>query len=268
MGSETKGPMWFSSRADKRWSEKFFLLYAPFWIGVMAVIVATGVYESMGDWEYLYVGLVCSIPAVVLPFLLAPDAQTAATAWKSNVWIFCLAFVGNFLWTHYFYTQLGAKYTFQMEHRLNDVPLTCYLLTQPYFLMYHTVATLALRRIKTSTSMSGATKLVVTVIAVCLMSYITAVMEAVTISAFPHYSFADFRTAVVVGSWLYALYFIVSYPMYARLDEPHWKTLTTFETAVDSLGATMIVTILLEVWRIAIGPIFGGSTTDGPPFVK
>ena len=36
------------------------------------------------------------------------------------MWIFILSFIGNYLWTHYFYNLLGASYTFK-AWRLNDV---------------------------------------------------------------------------------------------------------------------------------------------------
>lgn len=39
---------------------------------------------------------------------------------RANAWIAVFSFVGNYLWTHYFYRLLGAEYTFR-SWRLNDV---------------------------------------------------------------------------------------------------------------------------------------------------
>jgi hypothetical protein len=39
---------WLSAHPGKRWTEVFFLAYSPFWIGAMAVIVATEAYEVRG----------------------------------------------------------------------------------------------------------------------------------------------------------------------------------------------------------------------------
>ncbi|CAF5100079.1 unnamed protein product, partial [Rotaria sp. Silwood1] len=48
--------------------------------------------------------------------------------------------------------------------------------------------------------------------------------------------------------------FIVSFPMFARLDETAntWNLSTTF---IDSMACCMIVTQLLDFWRISIGPV-------------
>jgi hypothetical protein len=39
---------------------------------------------------------------------------------QANVWIAIFSFIGNYFWTHYFYSLLGASYTFP-SWRLNDV---------------------------------------------------------------------------------------------------------------------------------------------------
>lgn len=62
----------------------------------------------------------------------------------------------------------------------------------------------------------------------------------------------------IYGSGFYALYFIVSFPMFARIDE--WPNLlpkfSLSQSAIDSFGACMIITLLLDFWRLSIGPIF------------
>lgn len=64
---------------------------------------------------------------MLLPWLLEPRADAAKPLekryWvKANLWIAILSFIGNYLWTHYFYSVLGAEYTFP-SWRLNDVGL-------------------------------------------------------------------------------------------------------------------------------------------------
>ena len=39
---------------------------------------------------------------------------------RANIWIAIFSFIGNYFWTHYFYTLLGASYTFK-AHELNGV---------------------------------------------------------------------------------------------------------------------------------------------------
>ena len=41
---------------------------------------------------------------------------------QANLWIAIFSFIGNYFWTHYFYSLLGARYTFP-SWRLNDVRL-------------------------------------------------------------------------------------------------------------------------------------------------
>lgn len=59
-----------------------------------------------------------------------------------------------------------------------------------------------------------------------------------------------------VGSLFYAIYFFVTFPMFYRIEEdPSDKRWTLWQTALDALAAGMLVTILLDVWRLGLGPI-------------
>ena len=73
----------------------------------------------------MLIGLAAAVPCVVLPAALETRAERrkppAQRFWiKANLWIAIFSFVGNYLWTHYFYRLLGAQYTFP-SWRLNDV---------------------------------------------------------------------------------------------------------------------------------------------------
>ncbi len=63
----------------------------------------------------------CGLP-LVAPFVwvLTHTLLLFCTAAQANLWIAILSFIGNYLWTHYFYKLLGAAYTFK-AWRLNDV---------------------------------------------------------------------------------------------------------------------------------------------------
>ena len=58
-----------------------------------------------------------------------------------------------------------------------------------------------------------------------------------------------------VGSFFYAIYFFVSFPMFYMLDEDARRKSTIWDAAKDSLAASMAVTILLDIWRVVFGPI-------------
>lgn len=61
-----------------------------------------------------------------------------------------------------------------------------------------------------------------------------------------------------VGSLFYAIYFFVSFPMFFVMDEltRRWSL---WQAAVDSLAAGMLVTILLDIWRLLVGNIHAGG---------
>ncbi|KIZ05892.1 Cycloeucalenol cycloisomerase [Monoraphidium neglectum] len=59
-----------------------------------------------------------------------------------------------------------------------------------------------------------------------------------------------------IGSLFYAIYFFVSFPMFMRIDEdPAQKRWTLSQVAFDALAAGMLVTIILDTWRITFGGI-------------
>ena len=58
-----------------------------------------------------------------------------------------------------------------------------------------------------------------------------------------------------VGSFFYAIYFFVSFPMFFLLDEDARRRSTVWDAAKEALAASMAVTILLDLWRISLGPI-------------
>ncbi|KAL5077367.1 hypothetical protein RYX36_016351 [Vicia faba] len=75
------------------------------------------------------------------------------------------------------------------------------------------------------------------------------------VGKFPYYEFVDRDSMYKVGSLFYAIYFIVSFPMFLRIDEKPGNKWDLPRVAVDALGAAMLVTIILDLWRIFLGPI-------------
>lgn len=59
-----------------------------------------------------------------------------------------------------------------------------------------------------------------------------------------------------IGSLFYAIYFFVSFPMFMRINEkPNDKKWKLSQVVFDSLASGMLVTILLDLWRITAGGI-------------
>lgn len=57
-----------------------------------------------------------------------------------------------------------------------------------------------------------------------------------------------------IGSLFYAIYFFVSFPAFYVMDESVRKW-SLVRAVTDSLAAGMLVTILLDLWRLGIGPL-------------
>jgi cycloeucalenol cycloisomerase len=224
-------------------------------------VVPLQLYEKFQELEYLTLGLVCAVPCFTLPILFVgkEDARKPLSKryWvKANIWIFIFGFVGNYFWTHYFYTVLGATYSFP-SYKLNHVPLTAYLLTHSYFLFYHMISNFTIRRLRHAISdiKSSVARFLIEAVWIFVLSYVTAFMEAFTVANFPYYEMVDRGAMYKFGSFFYAIYFFVSFPMFYRLDASPQRPWSLSQTAIDSLAAAMLVTILLDLWRITIGPI-------------
>ncbi|KAJ1423738.1 hypothetical protein B484DRAFT_103271 [Ochromonadaceae sp. CCMP2298] len=187
---------WLPSKhnAAKREWEMFSLQYTALWIAVFAVVIALQLYESFTASSYMLLCVPLALPFLLQPLLYPLPAERCLPlflrySFKANVWLAIFSFVGNYWYTHYFYSVLKASYTFP-AHRLNDVPIALFFATHFYFCTYHTLANLLLRRIETRYAPGTARSLFFwgTVVA---FSYFTAFMETLTISSFPYYSFED-----------------------------------------------------------------------------
>uniref|UniRef100_A0A8R7Q1H0 Uncharacterized protein n=1 Tax=Triticum urartu TaxID=4572 RepID=A0A8R7Q1H0_TRIUA len=92
---------WLAADGSKRWGEKFFLLYTPFWLTLcLGVVVPFKLYESFTELEYLVLGLVSTVPAFLIPLFLVGKADSIRSLkdryWvKANVWIIIFSYVGT-----------------------------------------------------------------------------------------------------------------------------------------------------------------------------
>jgi cycloeucalenol cycloisomerase len=218
---------WTSANAAKAWAERLFLLSSVPWVALMVAIVASRAYEGLTPAGYLAVGVALAAPGLLAPALSAPPACEAGVAlasryWvRAHAWLAVVVFVGSYFWTHYFYSLLRATYTFR-AHRLNDVPLAMYLAAHAYFVLYHAATNMALRRWWTSAfyaRLPGApARAAGTAALVVAMAWATAFAEAFTIQGFPYYHIEDRPRMYTVGSVVYGLYFVVTFPMHYELD--------------------------------------------------
>lgn len=284
---------WFALDPSKAYYEKFSLIWAPISMAVLLIVIlGTPLYKYCDRNSFLIISIIGCVPGFLLPLLFpcAADKQRPYSQrfWvKGTLWVSIFGFYGNYFWTHYFYQLLGAQYLFD-SYRFNDVPVVTFTCTFFYFTFYFNLITVILRRLAYHTAdfpPFGASLLWWFVIAV--MSYGTAVFEAVSVQHFPLYSYTERDTFLQIGSVVYGLYFLVGFPMFYSLDEPpalampsehrssgpeedtqNYQTHTLSDVVVNALAATAIVTLLLDLWRLFLGSIYHiGKSSISLPFV-
>eukprot|EP00041_Stephanoeca_diplocostata_P020509 m.460823 g.460823 ORF g.460823 m.460823 type:complete len:290 (+) comp21599_c0_seq10:192-1061(+) len=234
--------------------------FSPVWILVVAAVVVTGHYETWTGTSYLICGIVLSVPCILLPASACRRVDTHQKFWERyyvrfTIWMAIVVFIASYFFTHYFYTLLGVRYTLPTDGwELNHVPISMYLMAYPYFCTYHTLAAYVLRR-----SGDNVTGLPYAVVVVAI-AYVTAVLEAVGMAAFPHYTYPDAQAMFVKGSAFYSLLFVITYPMFHEFQTNYVKSggarmWTIWETCQHALAACMLALLLMEGWRLCIGTI-------------
>lgn len=273
----TSSTSWiWSPNPERARGEQLFLGWALVWVSLMAFIVATRWFETFTPWHYMVVGLLLVLAPIIIPilvphyFLSAHLPLSRRYTTKANLYIFVLSWNANYFWTHYFYTVLAATYTFE-AHRLNEVPFALYLITHSYFHLYHVLASILMRAIwRLTAGQSRIPALVIATVIVALSSYIVAFMETFTIQNFPYYDIPDRPAMYMYGSMFYAIYFCVSFPMFARLDE-YSNSWTLTQSFIDSMACSMMITQGLDLWRISIGKVTSAKPANPPklsvPFI-
>lgn len=266
---------WFSADPSKAWAERFFLLYSPVWMLVMGIVMMGGLYRRWGDAGFLALGFGLAAPLVLVP-LLAPgaadrDRPLADRFWlKANLWIGVLVWIGSYFGSHYFFDVLGMRYAFPTDVELDaalvgsdrgQVPFFLYPLTQCYFVTYHTVMVVAVRAFASIV----APRRWPVVLAVPVVAYLVAWAETyfMAIEALGDvFVYLDRPRMLRFGSVFYACYFVVSLPMYYRIDEPSGdeplaarERWTPGRCLLDGLAAGMLVLILLDAWALVLGPL-------------
>ena len=258
---------WFSANADKAWAEKFFLLYSPVWMAVMGAVQLGGWFKQWSDPAFMVYGLAVMAPLLVVPALAR---RSSGIAWhrsywlRFNLWIWIFVYFGSYVGSHYFFDVLGMRYRFPTTWNLDaalvgsdkgEVPFFLYPVTQAYFVTYHTLMVVLLRRLRTGLRPGRAT----TALAVVALSYAVAWAETFFMAnelISDTFEYLDLPRMLRYGSLFYASYFVVSLPMVYRLDEdetePQWPL---GRVAVESLAAGMLVFFLLDAWAMIIGPL-------------
>ena len=217
-------PRWLASRTARpavHHTERWFLRYGVVWIAAFAATVGFRLHEAWHAPGLFLFMFTLALPLLLQPFLFPGMTGEAGVplldrfSLKATVWIAVFSFIGNWWYTHYFYSVLGAHYT-MTSWDANGVPIPMYFATHFYFCFYHVLGNCVLRRIATSLPATPQ-RLCFSVLAVLCAAYTTAFMETLTILR-TRYKFDDFHRSATIGSAFYGIYFIVSFPMFYRLS--------------------------------------------------
>lgn len=254
-----------SPNPDKRLAELFFWKWHIFWLAWFGGIVVLKTYETFTATSYMKVGLIVGIPPMILPLLFPALSGEQHLPWhkryttKLNLYNWIVAYVGNYWWTHYFYHVLGTSYTLP-AHCLNGVPFALYLITHSYFLLYHSVGAICVRAFWRK--IAGYSKPVRWTLCVALylfMGYVTAVIEVASIASFPYYTYPDTWRMWVIGSGFYGIYFLISYPLYAWIDDDcknaHESKNDLLQIGILAMAYGMVTTFMLDAWRLSFGAL-------------
>ena len=254
-------PRWFSENPSKAWGEKFFLAYSPVWMAFMALLMGSGFVLRIGEWGFIGIGIAVATPLILVPALVRDERPIGRrwprTYWfKANLYIGVFNFAANYFGSEYFFDVLGMVYDYPMIDLTLDavlvgsgeqeVPVLMYLLTQAYFLTYHTTAVIVLRRIRTSRIPVGAMLWPVVLI---VIAYLWAWVETKAMAnpwIESQFYYRDMNRMLAYGSFLYSLYFVASFPIFYHLDEGRDTNWTLTTTAAAALSAGMIMMFLLD----------------------
>lgn len=268
-GRETIGAM--SSTALPRLSppndaadsyERFVLAYSPVWILAVAVVQLGGLMTSWGNLTYLLFGVGLALPLVIWPLLRGtPDQDLPWTEryWvRFNLWIGLFTWSGSYFVTHIFFQSLGMKYRFPTDWTFEaviggsgseKVPFFLYLMTQAYFATYHVVMARLLRAVRRWARPGR----VGVALAIAGIAYVVAFAETFAMAnplLADYFEYTDRDFMLWIGSTGYAMLFIVSLPMFERIDrDGRWSL---GRTALEGMAASWLALQLIDLWAMLV----------------
>ncbi|KAI3981699.1 hypothetical protein MKX01_020642 [Papaver californicum] len=238
--------LWFSTNPSKRWGEMFFLFYTPFWLTlILGIVLPFKLYEDFEELGYMLSSSALAIPSILIPLIFVGKADRGMRLkdryWvKATLWILIFSYVGNYFLTHYYFT----------------VPHSTFLMAHVCYLFYHATSNITTRRLCHSVAvLRKSVRWAIEATWILVLANFIALLETLAIANFPYYEFADRDAVCKVGTLFNAMRFLVSFPMFMRIDEKPGDPWNLYKVAIDALGASMLVTIILDLWRIFLSPM-------------
>jgi cycloeucalenol cycloisomerase len=196
---------------------------------------------------------------------------------KYNLFMFVWVFYASYFHSEYFFDVLGMRYRFpeitlHLDSALvgpdestalagfKKVPVGMYLNSVAFFIVYHTIAIVCMRRVRTmTTDWSLPVRRAAWVVIVGASALFFAWAETrlyITGAASTNVWYEDLSSMLKYGSICYALYFVASFPILYRLDEemsqPRWSL---SRCAIEASAVGAISLLLIDLWTAWFGPI-------------
>ncbi len=281
MATESAGKIrWLSDNPDKAWAEKFFLTYVPVWFVFNIVVQAMGWLDTGNFWNVTQNLLMWFPYCVLLPLWLRRHSGVPwhQSFWfKYNVFIFVWVFFATYFHTEYFFEVLGIRYRFPdvtlyLDSALvgpdestalatfQKVPPSMYLNATAFFVVYHVTAVIVMRAIRSLTLGWPTLPRQLAWIAIVGTASAfwgwgeTAFYFQLAPNDMANVWYEDLPRMLAYGSWYYALYFVVSFPMVYRLDEGrHDEPWSLSRVLIEASAAGMLTLFLIDAATWMIG---------------
>lgn len=262
---------WFSANPSKAWGEKFFLAYSVWWMLCMGILMQTGAGARWGDAALNLAMLAILAPIVIVPALIHDESNLGRPWWRTywfklNLWIGIYAGIGSYFGSEYFFDVLGMVYNYpRLGWRFDSVllgsgtqtvPLIMYPSAHFYFITYHTISVIVLRRARTSRLLRHPWLWPVIVLAA---AYAFAWMETFFMTGgaiAEQFTYRDLPRMLRWGSLFYACYFVISFPLVYRLDETPGEDWPLRRVCIEALAAGMLLLFLLDNATRLVGRLY------------
>jgi cycloeucalenol cycloisomerase len=117
-----------------------------------------------------------------------------------------------------------------------------------FFVVYHTLAVIVMRRVRTLPAADSLRPLL-TVVTVVLVAYSMAFLETRLVATDANsesFCYKDLAAMLKYGSLFYACYFFASFPMVYRLDEKADENWPVSKVLIEALAAGMMAMFLVD----------------------
>ena len=273
-------PHWLSRNPDKAFGEKLFLSFIPVFFAYNAAVQRLGWLDAGTFWHVVQNFAMWFPYCVLLPAWLRRRAHVPwrHSYWlKANLFMAVWVFHATYFHTEYFFVLLGLRYRFpdvglhfdsalvgpaeaSAAAEFQKVPVGMYFNSIAFFLVYHSAAVVCMRRVRTALPAGSplARRLAWAgiVAAAALFFAFAETRLYVTDAAEANVWYVDLAAMLRFGTVFYAMYFVVSFPSFFRLDEqPDQPPWSLARTVIEASFVAITSLLLLDLWARFLGPI-------------